>query len=56
MKELIEIVHLLQDRNLTVVAGVTGLSYQTVWRIARGKTDNITLDTLKRLNDYFDRE
>ena len=56
MKDLIEIVHLLQDRNLTVIAGVTGLSYQTVWRIARGKTDNITLDTLKRLNDYFEME
>lgn len=56
MKDLVEIVHYLQDRNITKVAAVTGLSYQTVWRIARGKTDNITLDTLKRLNDYFDRE
>jgi DNA-binding Xre family transcriptional regulator len=56
MKDLIEIVHLLQDRNITRIAAATGLSYMTVWRIARGKTGNITFDTLKRLNDYFDGE
>lgn len=56
MKDLIEVVHLLQDRNLTVVAGVTGLSYMTVWRIKEGKASNVTTDTLKALSDYFDME
>ena len=54
MKDLIEIVHYLQDRNLKKVAEVTGLSYQTVWLIARGKVDNVTFKTLKALSDYFE--
>ena len=57
MKDLADIQNDLRGvRILADVAKGTGLSYMTVWRIKEGKTNNITLDTLKKLNDYFERE
>ena len=57
MKDLTDIQNdLKRVRILADVARGTGLSYMTVWRIKEGKTDNITLDTLKKLNNYFERK
>ena len=47
-----QIVNYLTDRNLVVVAERTGLSYQTVWRVARGET-NPDYSTVKKLSDYL---
>ena len=54
MIDLETIIGRLQDRNLSKVASVTGLSYPTVWRLKNGKADNITTDTLRKLSDYFE--
>lgn len=45
----------MADRRLASVARGTGLHYETVWRVARGKISpvNITYDTIKRLSDYL---
>ena len=43
----------LADRRLTVVADATGLSHQTLWRIAKGEA-NPTHDTLAKLSDYLE--
>lgn len=45
----------LGDRRLASVARGTGLHYETVWRVARGKIRpaSITYETIKRLSDYL---
>lgn len=48
-----DIVRALHDRKATVVSQEVGLSYQTVWRIARGETKNVSYDTAKKLSDYL---
>ena len=53
MMELDDIVKALHDRKATVVSQEVGLSYQTVWRIARGEVKNVSYDTAKKLSDYL---
>jgi len=53
MMAIDDIVKALHDRKATVVSQEVGLSYQTVWRIARGETKSITYDTAKKLSDYL---
>lgn len=50
---LSDIEKLLQDRKPTVVARETGLSYQTVWRIAKGKYQAVNYETVRKLSNYF---
>jgi len=53
MMALDDIVKALHDRKTTVVSQEVGLSYQTVWRIARGEVKNVSYDTAKKLSDYL---
>ena len=53
MKTIDDIVRALHDRKATVVSQEVGLSYQTVWRIARGEVKNVSYDTAKKLSDYL---
>jgi hypothetical protein len=53
MMTIDEIVKALHDRKATVVSQEVGLSYQTVWRIARGEVKNVSYDTAKKLSDYL---
>ena len=53
MMALDDIVRALHDRKATVVSQEVGLSYQTVWRIARGEVKNVSYDTAKKLSDYL---
>jgi len=45
----------LRDRRLRVVAQVTGLSYDTVWRVRNGACKRVSYDTIKALSDYLER-
>ena len=56
MMTLDDIVKALHDRKATVVSQEVGLSYQTVWRIARGEVKNISYETAKKLSDYFSKK
>jgi transcriptional regulator with XRE-family HTH domain len=56
MMTLDDIVKALHDRKATVVAQEVGLSYQTVWRVARGETKNVSYDTAKKLSDYLNNK
>lgn len=53
MMTIDDIVKALHDRKATVVSQEVGLSYQTVWRIARGETKNVSYETAKKLSDYL---
>lgn len=53
MMTLEEIKRNLKDRKLTTVASATGLSYDTVWRVAKGNTIAVSYSTIKALSDYF---
>jgi DNA-binding Xre family transcriptional regulator len=53
MMTIDDIVRALHDRKATVVSQEVGLSYQTVWRIARGEVKNVSYDTAKKLSDYL---
>lgn len=44
----------LDDRRLYVIAAATGVSYQTVWKIARRKHQNVTLSTVRKLSAYLE--
>lgn len=54
MKTLEQIVTLLADRNVSLVAERTGLSRQTVAQIKNGEATNPNYETLKTLSDYFE--
>lgn len=53
MLKLDEIVDKLKDRNLRIVARVSGLSYDTVWRIANGKTKSVSYMAVEKLSNYL---
>lgn len=53
MMALDDIVKALHDRKATVVSREVGLSYQTVWRIARGEIKSVSYHTAKKLSDYL---
>lgn len=56
MMALDDIVKALHDRKATVVSEEVGLSYQTVWRIARGEVRNVSYETARKLSDYLTRK
>ena len=43
----------LQDRNLSEVARRTELSYDTVWRVARGHYTRVSYDVAHKLSTYL---
>lgn len=45
----------LDDRRLYAVAAASGVSYQTLWKIARRKHKNVTLSTVRKLSNYLER-
>lgn len=53
MLSLDEIVEKLKDRNLPVVAKRTGISYMTVYNIAKQNNTNPSHSTLTKLSDYL---
>lgn len=53
MLSLEQIVERLNDRKLTVVAEVTGLHYNTVYRVATGKIADPSYGVVKKLSDYL---
>lgn len=56
MLTLEQIVAGLTDRNLAAVAEKSGVNYQTVYQIATGKQTNPRYQTLKKLNEYLEKE
>ena len=46
----------LSDRNLTEVARRTGLSYPTVYGIAKGANNNPAYHSVKKLAQYLEGE
>lgn len=56
MLSMEKIVEILQDRKLSVVSKRTGLSYITVWRIARGCAGNVGHVTVCKLSDYLEAQ
>lgn len=56
MMALDDIVKALHDRKATVVSEEVGLSYQTVWRIARGEVRNVSYETARKLSDYLTKK
>ena len=54
MLTLNEIVQRLQHRNLTTVADTTGISYQTIYNIAKGHNKRPYKSTINLLSIYFD--
>ena len=51
--ELEKIKEMLEDRRLTVVAKKTGLSFNTVSKVARG--GQVGIKAWRKLSDYFNR-
>lgn len=53
MLSLDEIVEKLKDRNLRIVANRIGISYMTVYNIAKQNNTNPSHTTLTKLSDYL---
>ena len=47
------VVKMLADMNLAVVAERVGLNYQTVWKIATGRTTAPAYSTVRKLAEYL---
>ena len=47
------IIERLKDRRLYVVASETGISYQAILNIVKGKTKNPSIDTIEKLQGYL---
>lgn len=47
---------LLQDRNASAIASVTGLSAATIRDIKEGRNTNPTMTTAQKLSDYLTRK
>lgn len=54
MLTLKEIQEKLADRNLNAVARSTGLAYDTVWRVAKGRAIKPSYDVIKKISDYLE--
>ncbi len=50
------VVRMLKDRNLRKVAENVGLSYMTVYKIAKGINTTPSFSTVKKLAEYFGSE
>jgi DNA-binding Xre family transcriptional regulator len=44
---------LLKDKRLYVVSKATGLSFPTLKKLADGKKENYTYNTIKAISDYL---
>jgi transcriptional regulator with XRE-family HTH domain len=53
MLSIEEVVMLLQDRAIPVVAERTGIHYNTVLNIKNGTNKNPSYEVIKKLSDYF---
>jgi transcriptional regulator with XRE-family HTH domain len=53
MLDINEIIKRLSDRNLKKVADECRISYDTVWRIANGKSKQPSYAIVKKLSDYL---
>lgn len=53
MLTLDEIVSLLQDRRLSKVSEITGITRAALWNLREGKATNPRYSTIKTLSDYF---
>lgn len=51
-----EMRELLQDRNASAIASVTGLSAATIRDIKEGRNTNPTMTTAQKLSDYLTRK
>lgn len=47
---------LLQDRNASAIASITGLSAATIRDIKEGRNNNPTMATAQKLSDYLTRK
>jgi len=47
---------LLQDRNASAIASITGLSAATIRDIKEGRNTNPTMTTAQKLSDYLTRK
>lgn len=56
MLTLEQVQSMLGDRNLRYVSKVSGLTYNTVWRIKHGATKSVSYDSIKKLSDYLTGE
>lgn len=54
MLTLAEIQEKLSDRNLNAVARSTGLAYDTVWRVTKGRAVKPSYEVVKKLSDYLE--
>lgn len=54
MMTLEQVKCVLRDRKLRAVAEATGLSYDTVWRVASGRADRVSYETVRVLSDYLE--
>lgn len=43
----------LADRKLRAVAKATGLAYDTVWRVATGRSKAVSYETVEALSQYL---
>lgn len=54
MLSIEEVVMLLQDRAIPVVAERTGIHYNTVLNIKNGTNKNPSYEVIKKLSEYFE--
>lgn len=54
MDEVQQIIERLRDRKLKLVAEKTGISYQGIRNLIKGKTQNPTVKTIDKLREYLD--
>ena len=47
---------LRKDRNLKEVSRRTGISYGTIWHLAKGLQTNPSYETVKALSDYLEQK
>lgn len=50
-----EIQKALEHRNLRKVAETTGVSYDTVWRIAKNRSKNPSFYNVEKIKDYLEK-
>jgi len=56
MLSIEELRELLQDRNASAIASITGLSAATIRDIKEGRNTNPTMTTAQKLSDYLTRK
>lgn len=56
LMSLEEIQERLKDKRLYIVAKITGLSFPTLKKLADGKKENYTYNTIKTVSNYLKKE